>query len=138
LQKLDNVALFLAGLGIGVAGAILLAPAAGDQTRGKIRDMANRAGDAVKDGAKNLGDKAGQTLEEQGLTWNNLQDKGSKIMGDMKDKAKDKIDNAADAAKKGVDTVADKSKDAAHKAGKKMEETGKQTAGCLKPGAGWE
>jgi gas vesicle protein len=59
MQKTNHFATFLAGLGVGAAAGILLAPASGDQTRDKIGDLANRTSDALKDRAESFGSAVG-------------------------------------------------------------------------------
>jgi gas vesicle protein len=125
LRKIEHIASFLAGLGIGVTASVLLAPEAGGKTRSRIRDIAGRANDVVRKRAKNLSD-AGDVLAASKLTWRDEQEERSQTMSDLKDKAKKKIDDGADAAKKATDQVVDKAKDVAHTAGKKMEEGGKR------------
>jgi gas vesicle protein len=110
MHKIDHLAPFLAGLGLGVAASVLLAPEAGGKTRGRIRDIASRAGDGLKAGAEHVGDAAEDVLEKCRLTWRDEQNERSKTMSDMKDKAKE-IDDAADAARKAAGQVIDKSKD---------------------------
>jgi|SRR5450432_1534446 gas vesicle protein len=124
LRKIDYITPFLAGVGIGVAVSVLLAPEAGGKTRSRIRDIASGAGDALKERAEDLGDATADAFEEGKLAWRAEQNERSQIMSDLKDKAKEKIDDAADAAKKAAAKVVDKSKDVAHSAGKKMEEGG--------------
>jgi gas vesicle protein len=125
MRKSEYLAPFLAGLGLGVAASVLLAPEAGSKTRGRIRDIASRAGDAVKAGAEHLG-AAEEIVEKCNLTWREEHNERSKTLSDMKDKAKEKIDDAADAAKNAAGRVIDKSTDVAHSAGEKMEEGGKR------------
>ena len=93
----DRLAIFLTGVGVGVAGALLYAPNTGDDLRKRFAKGANC-----------------------------VDDKGNQIMSDFKDKVKDKIDDAAVAAKKAAGQVVDKSRDVAHNAGKKVEEAGKK------------
>ncbi len=116
--NMNQVGSFLAGLGIGLAASMLLTPAAGEKTRGRIRDIANRAGNAFKDQAESLGDAAGDILEKGKRS---LQKDGSQAAHDLKDK----INDATDTARKTADQVADKSRDLAHSAGRKIEEGGK-------------
>jgi gas vesicle protein len=93
----DRLAILLTGVGVGVAGALLWAPNAGEETRRRLTKGANSMGD-----------------------------RGNQIMSDLKDKVTDKIDDAAAAAKKAAGQVIDKSKDVVHNAGKKVEEAGKK------------
>jgi len=93
----DRLAIFLTGVGVGVAGALLYAPNTGDDLRKRLAKGANCAND-----------------------------RGNELMGDLKSKVTDKIDDAATAAKKTAGQVIDKSKDVAHNAGKKVEEAGKK------------
>ena len=126
MRKTDYVVPLLAGIGIGMAAGVLLAPQAGDKTRKRAQDTARRAGDVLKEHAENLSDTAGELLEMGKRTWRDTERESYQTMSDLRDKAKDKIDEAAVAAKKATDHVVDKTKDLAHKAGKKMEEAGKQ------------
>ena len=126
MQKSDSVIHFLAGLGVGVAVAVLLTPEAGRTTRNRIAAIANRAADALKTRAGDLRDAAGHLLQERKSTWKDEQSKRSDTMSDLKNKARETIDDAADAAQRAADTVIDKSKDFAHSAGEQLEERGKQ------------
>ena len=126
LRKIDHLASFLAGVAFGVVASVLWAPAAGGKTRGRIREIATRAGDVFRERAENLGGAARDAFEESKLTWRDEQQERSQTMSDLKDKVKEKIDDAADAAKKAAYQATDKAKDLAHKAGKKMEEGGKR------------
>ena len=48
MRKLDNLTPFLAGVGIGVAGSLLLAPEAAGKTLNRMRELAAGAGDRLK------------------------------------------------------------------------------------------
>jgi len=93
----DRLAIFLTGIGVGVAGAFLCAPNAGEETRRRLTKGAN-----------------------------SINDRGNQIITDVKERVTDKIDDAASAAKKAAGQVVDKSKDVAHNAGRKIEEAGKK------------
>jgi gas vesicle protein len=95
--KTDYLVSFVAGLGIGVAAALLLAPESGARTRRRIVSMANRTGETLRERAESFGYAA-----------------------------KEKIDDAADAARSAASKVVDRSRDVAHRVGRTMEETGKQ------------
>lgn len=122
MGKIDQVALFLAGAGIGLAASLLLAPEAGSKTRRRIRDVANKAGDVLKKGGERVGDAGTEIVDEYSLT----REERRKTMSDLKDKAKDKIANAADAARSTAEQVIDGSKDVAHVVGVKIEEGGRR------------
>jgi gas vesicle protein len=100
VRKTEHYVLLLAGLGAGVAAAVLFAPCAGSKRRGRIADLGRIGKDAQK--------------------------KGINTMSDLKDQAKKKIDDAAEAAKNATKKTADTAKDMTHKAGKTMEEGGKR------------
>jgi gas vesicle protein len=93
----DRLAIFLTGVGVGVAGALLYAPNTGEDLRKRFAKGAHCAND-----------------------------KGNQLMSDLKGKVTDKIDDAAAAAKRTASEVVDKSRDVAHNAGKKVEEAGKK------------
>src|SRR5450432_788711 len=105
MRKNEQVALFLAGAGIGVAASLLLAPEAGGKTRRRIRDVANRASDALKKRAERVGDAGTEILNDHSLTRKERR----KTIGDLKDKVKDKIADAADATRSTAEQVIEKS-----------------------------
>jgi len=107
LRKFEHIASFWAGLGIGLAASVLVAPEAGGKTRNRIRDIASRAGDVLRKRAQDLGEEARDVLEANKLTPR--EEERSEPMSDLKDKAKKKIDDSADAAKKATCQVVDKS-----------------------------
>jgi gas vesicle protein len=100
----DRGVLFLAGVGIGIAGAVLFAPYKGKETRRRLQQGANDTLDQVTDVLR----------------------QGESNIGDLKNRAKNKLDDVAGTAMKTADQAIDKSRDAAHSAGKKMEEVGKR------------
>jgi gas vesicle protein len=114
MRNLDNMTTFLAGLGIGVAASMLLAPQSGPQTQKRIREFAGRAGDSLND----LGTAARTAVKGK-------QDEASQAFNDLNNKAKRKIDETADAATTATGQIIDRSKDFAHTAGKKMETGGR-------------
>ena len=122
MRKIDYITPFLAGVGIGVAVSVLLAPEAGGKTRSRIRDIASGAGDALKERAEDLGDAAADAFEEGKLAWSDPRNEGRQTMSDLKDKAEQKLEDAADATKTADDKLVHKSKEVAHSAGEKMEE----------------
>jgi gas vesicle protein len=119
MQKTTCFMSWLAGLGVGVAAAILFAPAAGYKTRRRLRENADRATALFKERAEMFTSSAGEVFQ-------NGHQEISRTMNDLTGKAKEKIDDAADATKKAADQVVGKSKDVAHHMGKKMEEAGKR------------
>jgi len=63
---------FLAGLGIGAAVGILYAPKAGDETRQRIRAVAEDLPDTVKERARQVREQAG-TWADKGREYLNQQ-----------------------------------------------------------------
>ena len=63
---------FLAGLGIGAAVGILYAPKAGDETRQRLRAVAEDIPDTVKDRARQAREQAG-TWADKGREYLNQQ-----------------------------------------------------------------
>jgi len=121
----DKAVMFLAGLGVGAAAAVLMAPTNGDELRGRIRDGANRTRDRLKPGA--IRDSVRSTV-------NDVMHRGQQALSDitpestdaLKSKVHDGIDDAAEATKKFSDRTIDKSADLARQAGKNMERAGKR------------
>ena len=68
MRKFEHIASFWAGLGIGLAASVLVAPEAGGKTRNRIRDIASRAGDVLRKRAQDLGEEAREVLEANKLT----------------------------------------------------------------------
>lgn len=122
MRKTDQITLFLAGAGVGLAAAIVFAPEAGGKTRMRMRDVANRAGDVLKKRAARAGTGITEILDD----YNPNRGEGQKTMSDLKDKAKDKIAEAADAARSTADQVIDKSRGVAHVVGERIEEGGQR------------
>lgn len=113
-----NLYMFLTGLGIGALGAILLAPAAGSETRGMVLNAANDASDRIKDGIAK-----GNELVDQGLAKSNdLLARGSEFVGGLQNK----VNDAVGASKKAMDNVVTQSKDLAHSTGEELESAGQR------------
>jgi gas vesicle protein len=124
--KRDSVIPFLAGLGIGVAAAVLFTPGAGRQNRKQIRDIASRAGNALTKRAGDLGDVAEDVLTKGKRAWTAELKKDAKAMSVLKDQAQEKLDDVARSAKTVADQIVDKSKEVAHDAGESLESGGKR------------
>jgi gas vesicle protein len=125
LRKINHLAPFLVGFGLGITASLLLAPQAGRNTRNRIRDVTRVVGDGLEERAESLCDEAADVLSGRTMTARHEEVGGEKTLNNIKDKAKDKIGDAADGGKNAADKVVDKSKDFAHSASKKMEEGGK-------------
>jgi gas vesicle protein len=63
---------FLAGLGIGAAVGILYAPKAGEETRQRLREVAEEGRDSVKERARQAREQAG-TWADKGRDYLNQQ-----------------------------------------------------------------
>jgi gas vesicle protein len=83
----DRFAIFLAGLGIGVIGTLLLAPLSGADARTRIKRGAGKANDYLKDGTTALVDQAGEAIDE------------------LTEETKCELDNVAAAARKAIGKV---------------------------------
>lgn len=111
MEKSDRLAMFVAGLGAGVAAGMLLAPYRGEELRQRMRSGASQAGGFLQENAAKLRDAADGVLA-QGKEFT--------------DKAMDKIDGAAETARQAAVKVAGKSKDWIPEAGKKVQDGGKR------------
>jgi gas vesicle protein len=104
----NTFAIFLAGLGIGVFGTLLLAPLSGKEARTRIRRAAGKTNKYLKKRTATLVDQAGGAINE------------------LTDKTKGELHDAAAAAKKTADKIVEKSRDLAHSGGDKLQEAGKR------------
>src|SRR5665213_624668 len=96
----DRGVFFLAGIGVGIAGAVLFAPYKGKETRRRLQRGANDTVDQMTDVLR----------------------QGEVNIGDLKNRAKNKLDDVAGKTMKTADQAIDKSRDAAHSAGKNIED----------------
>jgi gas vesicle protein len=124
--KGDSVIPFLAGLGVGVAAAVLFAPSAGHQNRKHIRDVANRAGDALTKRAGDLRDVAADVLTSRKRAGSAELKNDAKAVSVLKDQAQEVLDDAARSAKTVAGQIVDQSREVAHDAGKSLESVGKR------------
>jgi gas vesicle protein len=124
--KSDSVFPFLAGLGVGVAAAVLFTPVTGPQNRKQIRDIAGRAGDALTKRVGDLGDVATDVLTKGKRAWSTEQKKDAKAVGALKDQARERLNDAARSAKTVAGQIVDQSREAAHDAGESLESVGKR------------
>src|SRR5438045_2701355 len=72
---------FLAGLGIGAAVGILYAPKAGDETRQRIREVAEESSGTVRERARQAKEQAG--------TW---VDKGREYLNQQRDQVRSAVE----------------------------------------------
>jgi gas vesicle protein len=126
LEKNDFLIHFLAGLGVGVAAGVFLAPEAGRNTRHRIGDAVSRVRDDLKTQVGDPRDAAGDLLQDAKSTWNDEQNKKDATIGDLREKAKETVDRAGDIVKNATEDVLNISKDVAHIMGQKLEEGGKR------------
>ena|ERR1700679_2269711 len=100
----DRMTIFLAGVGIGVAGAILLAPQSGQETRRRIKKSAQDTADFLTNQADAFTRSTAERITD----------------------TKQNLSNKFDAATDTTNAIVDKSRDIAHTVGKKMEQGGKR------------
>jgi gas vesicle protein len=123
-MKDNTITIFLTGLGIGAAAALILAPHSGAELRGRIRRRADEALDYAKDRANAVADQV-HTAVAGGKR--NLGDQAAELesaVSHLGDKAKDTVDHAARVAKKATDRILAKSKDLTDQAITAMENEG--------------
>ena len=100
MAKETNFYMFVAGFSMGAVGALLLAPAAGIDTRNKVWCAANDASDRLKEG------------------WA----KGNEFI----DGIHTKVNDTVAASKRTVDEVVGQSKDVVRTAGRQLEMAGQR------------
>lgn len=115
MQNDERLVCLLGGIGIGMIGGLLLAPASGRQTRKRLN------------GYLREGVEQGEELLDRGSHQIDASiDKGKRLASDLKEKVQDTIGDAACAARKVTDQVIDRAREAAHDAGKTIEKGGKR------------
>ncbi len=88
----SSVAWFIAGLTVGIAGAILFAPRAGKETRESILDAANRGRDFAKSKGRDVADFGREVLDQSIDLASGAKeaiDKGKELLADLSNKPKD-------------------------------------------------
>jgi len=60
----NRLMVFFAGIGLGVAGTLLFAPASGKETRSRIRSGASKTGDYLKQQANTAVEQGKQAFQE--------------------------------------------------------------------------
>ncbi len=126
MAKDTNIYMFLTGLGVGALGAILLAPAAGSETRGMVLAAANDAGDRIKDGWAKGGEYVGDVQAKVKGAVNDGLARGSDLVDGVQTQVNDAVNATADASKKAKDSVVNESREYAHSAGQELENAGKR------------
>lgn len=120
MTKQTGVSIFVAGIGVGVATAVLMNDSRMRARLGKTL-MSSPFGKAVKSSSKVITNRVSDALSDAEAGFR----KGEQAIGDISSQVKSTIDFTATAAKKVVEKVAVTSKDAAHMAGDHLERTGK-------------
>ena len=126
MSKDNSLMMFFAGVGIGVAGTLLLAPSSGREMRSRIRGSANRGGDYLRQQADSWKSSVDDAVAAGQQAFHESVSKGADSVSNLKDKVKDKIDDASERAKDTADNAIDKTRELAHQAGKSMEKGGKR------------
>lgn len=117
---------FVAGFGIGVAAAVLLAPNGGGKMRGRITQFVGGKTDALKREGQDIGSAAVEALDRANVILNDQRKTSSELMGNLEEAAKHALDDASVALERAVDKVVASSKQAAHSVGKTLEDRGKR------------
>ena len=108
MRNHNGLPIFFAGLGIGVAAALVWMD----------EDVRSRVGKVLGKGS----DRVSDALSDSKATWN----RGAKALNEATEQLKSKIDDAAEATKKMVDQATRQTRDAAHRAGEQLERGGKR------------
>ena len=88
----SNVAWFIAGLTVGIAGAILFAPRKGKETRDSILDAANRGREFANRKGREVAELGREVLDQSIDLASGAKeaiDKGKEILADLATKPKD-------------------------------------------------
>ncbi len=98
----DKLTFLLIGAGIGATLALLFAPKKGSELRGDIADYTKRGVDAANQGAKRLGERAGEIYESGRERATEAYGTAKDKVGDAYGTAKEKVGDAYSAAKERV------------------------------------
>ncbi|HUQ91197.1 MAG TPA: YtxH domain-containing protein [Bryobacteraceae bacterium] len=126
MDKDDRMIWFVAGLGIGAAGALLAAPASGRETRARLRDRAEAAGDYMKQRTEKLTESGAALISQGSQAVSETVARGRDVVSGLKEKIQGTYNEGSAAAKEATDAAVDKTRDLAHEAGRSMERGGKR------------
>ncbi len=108
MTRNNHLPIFIAGIAIGVAAAVVLMD----------EELRSQVGTMLRQGSTHVSD----ALADPQAAWK----RGGEAMSGAKEKLTDTLNGAASAAKSAVDNVVDKSREAAHKAGEHLERSGRR------------
>lgn len=115
MNRDDSFMAFVAGIGVGVAGMLLLAPGAGKEAQKRLLEGMDNAGGYLKDQAGKLSEPIGEYVE-----------KGKRGLNDTLNKGRESLDAWKDTAKGQIDSAANAGREATHEAGRQMEKGGRR------------
>jgi len=137
----EKLTFLLIGAGIGATLALLFAPKSGRELRGDIADYTKRGLDAAGEGARVIGDKAGEfygaASTRAAEVYGSARDKAADAYGSARDRVSDAYGSARQKVAQGADAVSDvaaRQKEqiaAAIEAGKQAYREEKRKAGDL-------
>jgi gas vesicle protein len=115
MNKDKRLITFLAGVGVGAAGGLLVARYSGADVRKGIGKHAGEVTDLLKTGAEELVDRVQTAAEEGKDTLVSQLKKGKDAAREFSDKTRDVIDTAAADATNVTEEILDKSRSVASK-----------------------
>ena len=115
MNKDKRLITFLAGVGVGAAGGLLVARYSGADLRKRIREHAGEVKDLLKTGAEELVDRVQTAAEEGKDNLGSQLKKGKDAAREFSNKTRDIIETAADDATHAAEEILDKSRSVASK-----------------------
>src|SRR6266849_4697081 len=115
MNKDKRLITFLAGVGVGAAGGLLVARYSGADLRKGIRKHAGEVKDLLKTGAEELVDRVQTAAEEGKDNLGSQLKKGKDAAREFSNKTRDVIETAADDATNAAEEILDKSRTEASK-----------------------
>jgi gas vesicle protein len=115
MNKDKRLITFLAGVGVGAVGGLLVARYSGADLRKGIRKHAGEVKDLLKTGAEELVDRVQTAAEEGRDTLGSQLKKGKDAACEFSDKTRDVIEIAAADATNATEEILDKSRSVASK-----------------------
>jgi len=93
----SEFAWFLAGIAIGLAGALLTAPQSGEETRRQLREKAERGRDRLREARRNASERSRELMDEAAESGRKVFERGRELYREGRNLAEETAADLAEA-----------------------------------------